>query len=145
MATTAKSGRAGTAFCSVLAREKGLDPIGMAALFPYFLILEAPLPWHHNVLGTADIPPEVPALIKALRAEYPRRWARVRPLLIAPDPAYSVPGHRRVLYLRHPAASVDDPFLPLPDDAPPFAAFLKSEYVVPEAEAGALRDYIQQA
>lgn len=137
MATTSQ--RPATAFCNVLARERGLDPIGLAAARDYYLIVEAPLPWGYDVYATADLPPEIPELVRVLiREGYPNRWVKLRPLLIAPDPAYSRPGYRRIIYLRRPAASTTDPFAPVPADAPPFARFLKREYLVPEAEAGAL-------
>jgi hypothetical protein len=136
---TTATRRPATAFCSVLARERGLDPIGLAFPGDYYLLVEAPLPWGYDVFATADLPQEVPELVEGLiRAGYPDRWVKLRPILIAPDPAYSVPGHRRVIYLRRPAASATDPFAPVPDDAPPFARFLKREWVVPEAEAGPL-------
>ena len=139
MATTAQSGRTGTAFCSVLARERGLDPIGLVQGNHYFLLVETPLPWGRDVYGTADLPPAVPELLQRLiRDGYPTRYAKFRPLLFAPDPAYSVAGHRRIIYLRRPGASTTDPFAPLPDDAPPFAAFARREYVVPEVEADGL-------
>ena len=139
MATTANSGRATTAFCSVLARERGVDPIGMVPGYNYFLLVETPLPWGPDVYATADLPPAVPELLQRLiRDGYPTRWARFRPLLFAPDPAYSVLGHRRIIYFRRPMASATDPFAPVPEDAPPFATFLRREYLVPEAEADGL-------
>lgn len=63
---TAATGRPATAFCSVLARERGPDPIGTATPGDYFLIVETPLPWGYDTFATVDLPPEVPELVRVL-------------------------------------------------------------------------------
>jgi hypothetical protein len=121
-ATTATS-----RFCSVCARQAGLDPGGFGgAAFAVVIAAELPLPWPVGMFAdAARMPPEVLAVMGHIRDEYVRtHQVTIRPLGIAPDPDYSVEGMRRVIAWRRPAG--------------PFAAFVRDEYLVPEALLGPL-------
>lgn len=114
------------AYCNVLALEKGLNPAGHAGHFEGAIVIETPLPWKKNMYRESGALPQEALDLLALwlkRYEeglgYPHR-----PLMIAPDPAYSRLGVWRVMfYTRQPGA---------------FAQFDKVEYLVPQAEVGPL-------
>jgi hypothetical protein len=58
-----------------------------------------------------------------LKQYYEGKGYRHHPLMVAPDPVYSKPGYRRVMfYARQPGM---------------FARYAKTEYLVPESEYGA--------
>lgn len=116
-----------TRFCSVCARQAGLDPGGYGgAAYDTIIAVELPLPWPVGMFSDpARMPPEVLAVMQHIRTEYARTHAlRIRPLGIAPDREYSVPGLRRVINWRRPDG--------------PFAKFDRTEYLVPEDRLGPL-------
>jgi hypothetical protein len=113
-------------FCNVLAMEKGLDPAGYAGDFEDAVIFEMPLPWKKNLYEPEGGLPAQALMLLALwlqryheTGEYPHR-----PLLIAPDAAYSRAGMRRVMFYTRPTAL--------------FSQYDKTEYVVPEGDLGGL-------
>lgn len=114
-------------YCNHLALEKGLDPGGHATSFDTLLLLEAPLPWRRDMYSQpGTMPPEVLALFELHGQQYRETgvWPPVYLFLIAPDAAYSQPGMRRVMLFQR--------------DQPHIAQFARTEYHVPEAEAGPL-------
>jgi hypothetical protein len=113
-------------YCNRLAIEKGLDPVGNAASGDDWLLIEAPLPWKKDVYQQVGSLPQEMIDLLALWLERYRagQGYRHRSLMIAPDPEYSRPGFRRVMYYTRPVGA--------------FAHFDKVEYLVPESEAGAL-------
>jgi hypothetical protein len=114
-------------YCNALALERGLHPAGHADSFAEdLLLLEAPLPWRRELYQVAGALPQQAIDLYALwlqryQAGLPYNH---RAVLLAPDPHYSQPGYRRVLFYTRPQGA--------------FAEFPLSEYLVPEAEAGAL-------
>lgn len=112
--------------CSTIALERGLDPVGGAYPYDYFLMMEAPLPWPDTKFDEPGVlPQEILDLIsKVFFVNYPTEWLSVCLCIIAPDKGYSVPGMRRVIYGRRPHA--------------PFAEFEEQEYLVPEEMMGTL-------
>jgi len=114
-------------YCNHLALAKGLDPGGHATAFDTLLLLEAPLPWRKDMYSTpGTMPSEVLALFALQSQQYRETgvWPPVYLFLIAPDAAYSRPGMRRVMLFQR--------------DQPHLAQFNRTEYHVPEAEAGPL-------
>ena len=113
-------------YCNIAARELGLDPVGYAGSFDDAILIETPLPWKRDVFGEAGaLPQEAIDLRETWVEQYKRTGQfRHRPLLIAPDELYAVPGCRRVLFYERPG------------DA--FAQFTKREYVVPDEDLGPL-------
>lgn len=115
------------AYCNLLAQEKGLDSGGHAMSFETLLLLEAPLPWRRSMYTT---PGTLPQEVLALYALYAQRYRETghRPpvylFLVAPDALYSQPGKRRVMHFQRDGALI--------------ANFARTEYLVPEAEAGPL-------
>ncbi|MEB3359634.1 MAG: sucrase ferredoxin [Synechococcales bacterium] len=87
-------------FCSVVSKENGEDPIGSAWPYVQWLIIEMPQPWDEDLWVQHPIAQPIFDYIKALRENH-GIWTR--PLVIAPDRDYSVPGHTRILYYRRPA------------------------------------------
>lgn len=110
--------------CSVLAREKGLDPIGYAGAADIFITFEMPLPWPYALWQSEAMPKEVRKLLEIWYGNPDIPRPRLRPLVIAPDPAWSRRGYRRVMIYRCPEGR--------------FANFAKREYLIPEAELGPL-------
>jgi hypothetical protein len=116
-----------TRFCSVCARQAGLDPVGYGGMaYQTIIAVELPLPWPVSMFADpARMPPEVLAVMQHMRDEYMRTGqVRTRPLGIAPDRDYSVAGMRRVIGWRRPDG--------------PFAQFTRSEYLAPETQIGPL-------
>ncbi|MCC9076509.1 hypothetical protein FKZ61_010355 [Litorilinea aerophila] len=113
-------------YCNVLARQNGLDPGGHAGHFDDAVLVETPLPWRRDIYQTAGPLPQELIDLLALWLERYRQTGiyNHRPLLIAPDPDYSEPGYRRVIFYRRPQE--------------PCAHFHKTEYSVPEAKVGPL-------
>lgn len=109
-------------FCNVLAREKGLDPIGYAGVADCFIALELPLPWPRALWQSGALPQEVRDLIELWYGDTATPRPRLRPLVIAPE--VPTPGRRRVLYFERPQGM--------------FASYHKREYLLPEAQSGAL-------
>ncbi|HEX2620467.1 MAG TPA: sucrase ferredoxin [Phototrophicaceae bacterium] len=113
-------------YCNLIAMGKGLDPGGSAGDFDDAIVLEVPLPWKNTMYHEAGaLPQEVINLLGLWSERYRAgQGYRHRSLMVAPDAAYSQKGHRRVMfYTRQPGM---------------FARFSKIEYLVPEAEMGAL-------
>lgn len=111
-----------TPLCSVLAREKGLDPIGYAGAADIFVTFEIPLPWPYALWQCKAVPTEIHKLIRIWYGNPDISRPRLRPLVIAPDPVWSQRGYRRVMVHRRPEGM--------------FANFAKSEYLIPDAELG---------
>ncbi|MEX2536330.1 MAG: sucrase ferredoxin [Trueperaceae bacterium] len=108
--------------CNLFARERGLDPIGYAGALDAFLAFEVPLPWPRGIFESrTKLPREVRETIAWFTREAPYR---LRPLVIGPDPQYSVPGERRVIWYSRPTG--------------PFAVYERSEYLVPKELMGEL-------
>lgn len=112
--------------CSTIAKERGLDPIGGAYPYDYFLIMEGALPWPREKFQEPGVlPQEIIDLQKQVfYINYPTDWVRVCQCIVAPDKEYSVPGMRRMIYAKRPTEA--------------FAEFEKVEYLVPEEMMGPL-------
>jgi len=108
-------------FCSVVSKANGEDPIGSAGTHDYWLLTELALPWSE---ATWQQDPAIAPIISMLREAILHRGLKLRPLAIAPDRAYSQPGHRRVLFYRRPAQQ--------------FAHYDKHEYLIPTDQLAAL-------
>lgn len=115
-----------TRFCSVCARQAGLDPAGSAYAYDHVLAVEVPLPWPMSMYSEPGVLPQELLDMRALLTDAYNRGEpmHVSAVAIAPDPAYSVAGYRRVISYRRPEQ--------------PFAAFVQQEYLVAEAEIGPL-------
>ena len=111
-------------YCNHVALEKGLDPAGSAGYFQDAVIMELPFPWKRDY-AAMGLPQEMMKLLELWMQRYRETGVYGhRPLLIAPDSDYSQAGYRRVMFYTRPSGA--------------FAAFAKTEYLVPEAEMGAL-------
>lgn len=113
-------------YCNVLAIQKGLDPIGYAHSFDDAIVVEIPLPWKRNIYQQVGALPQEAVDLLAL---WLKRYQEGFPyshgaLMVAPDPQYSHPGFRRIMYYERPEGA--------------FAQFKKTEYLVPEDQLGAL-------
>lgn len=113
-------------FCSTCARDAGLDTAGSAYSYDHVVAAEIPLPWPTTMYDTPGV---LPQELLDFRAELIESYRQGNPLsvgtlAIAPDPTYSVPGHRRVLSYRRPTT--------------PFARFEQHEYLVPDEYFGPL-------
>ena len=135
--------RSAPAFCCTKARARGLDPIGYANPFDYYLLIETPLPWPRDKIASTALPPEVATIQRTLIRDRPRDTrVKISVILLAPHPS-TPPGQRRVFFLRRPSApsgdllaAVDNPSVAAEEI--PFARLVKDEYLVPEQDAGAL-------
>jgi hypothetical protein len=114
------------AYCNCLAMERGLRPSGHAGDFQDAFILEAPLPWKLDMMQRAGALPQtvIDLLALWLQEYYDGKGYPHRPLVVAPDPDYSREGFRRVMFYTRPAGL--------------FAEYEKTEYCVPETDAGEL-------
>lgn len=114
------------AYCNCLALESGLRPSGHAGDFQDAFILEAPLPWKLDMMQKAGALPQTVIDLLALWLQEYRdgKGYPHRPLVIAPDPEYSREGYRRVMFYSRPEGA--------------FAEYEKTEYCVPDADAGDL-------
>jgi hypothetical protein len=115
-----------TRFCSVCARQAGLDPAGQAHSYELVLGVELPLPWPETMY---DTPGTLPQELLDFRNLIVESYQRGEPIhrasfYLAPDPAYSQPGFRRIIVYRRPETA--------------FATFVQEEYLVPEDECGPL-------
>ena len=113
-------------YCNVIALQCGLDPAGHADSFDDLLLLETPLPWKGEIYQVAGALPQQCIDLYTL---WLQRWQAGQPynqraLLLAPDPHYSQPGFRRLLFYSRPLGA--------------FARFIQSEYMIPEELAGDL-------
>jgi hypothetical protein len=114
------------AYCNCLAMESGLRPSGHAGDFQDAFILEAPLPWKLDMMQKAGALPQtvIDLLALWLQEYYAGKGYPHRPLVVAPDPEYSREGYRRVMFYTRPEGA--------------FAEYEKTEYCVPDADAGDL-------
>lgn len=124
--TTVSQTRDLSRFCSVCARQLNLDPVGQAHSYEMVLGVELPLPWPETMYDTPGILPQELLDFRNLIIE---SYQRGEPILkatffLAPDPAYSQPGMRRVIVYRRPEQA--------------FATFEQEEYLVPEQACGPL-------
>jgi hypothetical protein len=144
-------------FCNVLARQKGLDPAGHASDFTDQVIIETSLPWKNSMYDVAGkLPQELLDLYGVWMKDYEAgRGYPHSALLIAPDPAYSRPGFRRVMFYTRPyrprphtlsrgergeadVAGSNSTSSGGTNASSPFMAYDKVEYLVPDAEVGPL-------
>ena len=113
-------------YCNVAAQALGLDPGGYAGHFHDAVLIETALPWKRELYEAAGALPQEAIDLMAL---WLHRYHETgvyghRPLLIAPDPVYSQPGYRRVIYYERPTG--------------PFAHYARQEYLIPEEDTGIL-------
>lgn len=113
-------------YCNVLARQRGLDPVGSAGSFADAVVVETPLPWKPDIYQKAGkLPQEAIDLLQLwLKRYYEGVPYDHLTLMVAPDAAYSRPGFRRVMYYTRPST--------------PFARYDQREYLVPDERVGAL-------
>lgn len=113
-------------YCNCLAMERGLDPVGHAGSFADSIVIEVPLPWKRDLYYDDKV---LPAGARDLLELWNKRYEETgeynhRPLVIAPDAAYSQEGFRRVMLYTRPAGRI--------------AQFEKVEYLVPKEQLGTL-------
>jgi hypothetical protein len=100
--------------CSVVSQSLQEDPIGVAGAWDLVIMMELPLPWPKELWRANGFPRGLYDQAVAAR----ERGLNLTFLCVAPDPAYAVPGRRRVLLMRKPGA--------------PFARYDRAEYLLPE-------------
>lgn len=119
------------AFCSVLARERGLDPVGYAGAVDLYVAFELPLPWPYDLWRSERMPIEIRRVVDAWYRDPDAPRPRLRPLALAPDPDQARPGRRWALVHRRPLGSFarfDAEAWSLPEEAiGPFAWALLME------------------
>lgn len=113
-------------YCNALAIQRGVDAAGSASVFEAAAVVEIPLPWKPDIYQEAGV---LPQQVIDLFQRWLQRYREGQPynksvLMIAPDPEYSRPGFRRVMYYQRPSGQ--------------FAQYKKVEYLVPEDQFGAL-------
>lgn len=99
--------------CARVSRRVDEDPIATAEHHDRYLLLELPMPWPLELWPSSRVP-------AGYRATWERAIARgigVRPIAIAPDPAYSRDDLVRLIHFRRPRA--------------PFAEYERDEFLVP--------------
>jgi hypothetical protein len=113
-------------YCNALAIQRGVDAAGSARMFDAAAVVEIPLPWKRGIYDEAGaLPQQVLDLFKVWLQRYREGLPYNQSvLMIAPDPQYSRPGFRRVIYYKRPAGQ--------------FAQYDKVEYLVPEDQFGVL-------
>lgn len=113
-------------FCSICAKQAGLDSAGSAYTYSHVLAAEIPLPWPESMYSEPGILPQELLDVRRLLIESYQRGnpLSISAFAIAPDAAYSRPGYRRVLSYRRPEG--------------PFAIFEQEEYLAPEDDFGPL-------
>lgn len=102
--------------CSVVSKAAAEDPAGCGAPFTGYLGVEVAPPWKGDVTKSLRFPEGLWEAVE--RAQDAGAIGKFTALF--PDPVYSREGYTRALYLRKPPGS--------------FAAYLKSEYAVPDGE-----------
>jgi hypothetical protein len=107
-------------FCSLISQANGEDPIGSAPVTDGWLIVELPQPWSAQLLQSAPEIQPVLTLIKTLALN----GIRVRPIAIAPDREYSLPGYTRLLFYARPSEK--------------FTVYDKQEYLLPKSDVAPL-------
>lgn len=106
--------------CSLVAQSNGEDPVGSVPTWERCLVMELAPPWEHDVAESKHFPALAREALK--RAEKSGPPTRLQCIL--PDPQHSRPGHARVMLFQRTAG--------------PLAFHSRAEYVVPDAELGAL-------
>lgn len=113
-------------FCSVVSAGSGESPFGSAWHTNRYILAELPLPWKYDVLESPNVPAGLHDQVHELHAE------GIYPAMIgfAPDEAWSVAGHTRIIEYRLPEA--------------PFSAFEQREYLIPtEGMSELMRPYLR--
>lgn len=113
--TSAATTAAAPTFCSVVAHERGEDPIGTAWATQRFFAMELPLPWPSDVFASRTFP----AGLKDLIIEAYEAGQSYGYLGIAPDPDWIREGWTRLIDFRFPE--------------PPLARATRDEYLVETA------------
>lgn len=111
----------GTQLCSVVAQERGEDPIGTAPVYNEYLMIQIPSPWQKEVTDSKTM---APSIAEALAAHGNNRPG-IRVQGILPQNPDEVGETLRIIHYRRPE-----------NDA--FADFVRDEYDVPVSEAGRL-------
>jgi len=101
-------------FCSVISKANGEDPIGTAGTYDHWIITELPQPW---AMEQWRQDPTVSPILALFEDLILNQGMRLRPIAIAPDRSYSLPGHTRLIYYRRPGRC--------------FSQYEKQEYLVP--------------
>lgn len=105
--------------CSVVSKAVGDDPGGSGTPFDAYLGIEVAPPWREDVADSPNFPPGLwDAVEKIWDAGAIGKFTG-----LMPDPEYSRDGHTRVLLFGRP------------NDGP-FAAYDRSEYLLPDGEVG---------
>src|SRR5829696_448538 len=119
---TTGTARPKSRLCSIVSKAAGEDPAGCGAPFAGYLGVEVAPPWKYDVTESPRFPEGLrEAVERAFEAGTIGKFTT-----LFPDPAYSREGFTRALYLLKPPGL--------------FAAYLKSEYAVPEDEIVPLVD-----
>ena len=113
--TTGKA-RPESRLCSVVSKVAREDPAGRGAPFNGYLGVEIAPPWKDDITESPRFPDGLREVVERTRNE----GTIGKFTALFPDPVYSREGYARTLYLRKPLGL--------------FAAYLKSEYMVPEDE-----------
>jgi hypothetical protein len=89
-------------FCSTISAESGESTFGSAWHAQRYILSELPLPWKYNVLESPNVPPGLLAAVQRINAE------GIYPAMIgfAPDEAWSVAGHTRVIDYSLPEGAI---------------------------------------
>lgn len=113
-------------YCNVAAQALSLDPGGYGGHFDDAVLIETALPWKRDIYQTAGgLPQEAIDLLALWLKRYRESGIYPhRPLLIAPDEAYTRPGYRRVIYYQRPVGL--------------WSRFERQEYLVPDDDTGLL-------
>ncbi len=111
----------GTQLCSVVAQERGEDPIGTAPVYNEYLMIQIPSPWQKEVTDSKTM---APSIAEALAAHGDNRPG-IRVQGILPENPDEVGETLRIIHYRRPEGDV-------------FADFERDEYEVPVSEAGRL-------
>lgn len=126
MAHPATQTRNKVQFCSVVSEESGESPFGSAWHATRYILVEIPLPWKYDLLESPKVPAGLHDMVHQLYD------AGIYPALIgfAPDEAWSVEGHTRVIEYTVPEA--------------PFQQYEQREYLFPtEQLAGLIGPFLQ--
>lgn len=107
--------------CSVVAQERGEDPIGTAPVYNEYLMIQIPSPWQKEVTDSNTVAPSVSDAL----AKYGSNRPGIRVQGILPENPDDPGDMLRIMHFQRP-------------EGEPFADFQRAEYVVPEGEAGRL-------
>lgn len=86
---------AARSFCSGDSTQTGESTVGSAWYTPELFVCELPLPWPGDTLKGRNMPPGLDALVYKRYETHGYNWGLIG---CAPDDAYSVPGHYRVMH-----------------------------------------------